>query len=173
MAPIRREKAGKNHSAKNNHEKRVQEELPDVSFEEDDHQAMINNTDINDNANDMDSEMHSEDTDLDEVKDHSKSDDIDIDADDDNANERPDQGKPRSLQAKKQKPTLPPTADEIQELRETEELFKSNVFKWQMEDLLKRQQVPYAKCGSLEKAFWDVKSVLDGMQEQPEADVKN
>ena len=64
-----------------------------------------------------------------------------------------------------------PTADEIQSLRETEELFKSNVFKWQMEELLKEKSVPYGKCEKLEKAFWDLKSALENVEEVHEQEV--
>ena len=65
----------------------------------------------------------------------------------------------------------PPTAEEIHELKETEELFKNNVFKWQIEELLNEAQLPYEKMSRLEKAFWSIKEVLEQVQEQPEAEV--
>jgi hypothetical protein len=55
------------------------------------------------------------------------------------------------------------TAQDIQELRETEELFKNNLFRWQLDELLKRSQINYDKCGPLEKAFWKLKELLESM----------
>ena len=65
------------------------------------------------------------------------------------------------------------TAQDIQELRETEELFKNNLFRWQLDELLKRSPINYDKCGPLEKAFWKLKELLESMPavEEMEASV--
>lgn len=66
-----------------------------------------------------------------------------------------------------------PTADEIRSLKETEELFKSNLFKLQMDDLLKDISVNYEKCKGLEAMFWKLKTIFENMQDQPETDLNH
>ena len=66
-----------------------------------------------------------------------------------------------------------PTADEMHELKDTEELFKSNLFKWQIDEVLKEMTVKKEKCAGLEKMLWRLKDVFEQMVDQPEADVRS
>ncbi|KAF9157925.1 hypothetical protein DFQ26_008167 [Actinomortierella ambigua] len=61
-----------------------------------------------------------------------------------------------------------PTADEIQGLQESQELFKSNIFKLQIEELLKEVQVDYTKTSHLEAALRQLKEIFDGLPDQKE-----
>ncbi|KAG0236782.1 hypothetical protein BGW42_002650 [Actinomortierella wolfii] len=61
-----------------------------------------------------------------------------------------------------------PTADEIQGLQESQELFKSNIFKLQIEELLKEVQVDYTKTSHLEAALRQLKEIFDGLPDQNE-----
>ncbi len=64
-----------------------------------------------------------------------------------------------------------PTAQEIQELKESESLFKSNLFKFEMDELLQEVRVNYEKCSSLENAVRKLKDIFENIQDQPEAEV--
>jgi U3 small nucleolar RNA-associated protein 22 len=81
------------------------------------------------------------------------SDHEDIDEDADDANVAPEPGADFVL----------PSAEEMNELKETQELFKSNLFKLQIDELLKEVTVNYDKCESLETFLHSLKSTLDGL----------
>ena len=61
-----------------------------------------------------------------------------------------------------------PTADEMNELKETKELFKSNLFKLQIEELLSEVSIKYNKTSKLEGFLHRLKTALD---ELPEVEV--
>jgi len=54
-----------------------------------------------------------------------------------------------------------PTNEEIQGLQESSDLFKSNIFKLQIEELLKEVQVDYKKAHPLESALRKLKEIFD------------
>lgn len=54
-----------------------------------------------------------------------------------------------------------PTNDEIQGLQESSDLFKSNIFKLQIEELLKEVQIDYKKAQPLEAALRKLKEIFD------------
>ncbi|RKP08622.1 Nrap protein [Thamnocephalis sphaerospora] len=54
-----------------------------------------------------------------------------------------------------------PTNQEIQELNETAELFKSNVFKLQIDEMLAEVRINYKRAAPLETALRKIKSILD------------
>ncbi|KAF9344020.1 hypothetical protein BGX26_004904 [Mortierella sp. AD094] len=61
-----------------------------------------------------------------------------------------------------------PTNEEIQGLQESSELFKSNIFKLQIEELLKEVQVDYKKSQPLEAALRKLKDIFDRTPEHQE-----
>ncbi|KAF9428924.1 hypothetical protein BGZ94_000488 [Podila epigama] len=61
-----------------------------------------------------------------------------------------------------------PTNDEIQGLQESSELFKSNIFKLQIEELLKEVVVDYKKAQPLEVALRKLKEIFDRTPQQQE-----
>ncbi|KAJ3297816.1 hypothetical protein HK104_000070 [Borealophlyctis nickersoniae] len=63
----------------------------------------------------------------------------------------------------------PPTSDELQQLKETSDLFKSNLFKLQIDELLSEVRVDYNKTSPLEKALHKIKEILDCIGDVPEA----
>lgn len=54
-----------------------------------------------------------------------------------------------------------PTNEEIQGLQESADLFKSNIFKLQIEELLKEVQIDYKKAQPLEAALRRLKDIFD------------
>lgn len=54
-----------------------------------------------------------------------------------------------------------PTNEEIQGLQESADLFKSNIFKLQIEELLKEVQIDYKKAQPLEAALRKLKDIFD------------
>ncbi|KAG0049577.1 hypothetical protein BGZ83_005586 [Gryganskiella cystojenkinii] len=54
-----------------------------------------------------------------------------------------------------------PTNEEIQGLQESSDLFKSNIFKLQIEELLKEVQIDYKKAQPLEAALRKLKEIFD------------
>jgi hypothetical protein len=68
---------------------------------------------------------------------------------------------PKSKKAKSG--TLEPTNDEVAALRQTEELFKSNLFKLQLEELLKELHVDYDRLSKLDPMLHALKANLEGM----------
>ncbi|KAI7818797.1 Nrap protein [Gamsiella multidivaricata] len=61
-----------------------------------------------------------------------------------------------------------PTNEEIQGLQESSDLFKSNIFKLQIEELLKEVQVDYKKAQPLEAALRKLKDIFDRTPEHQE-----
>ncbi|KAG0011689.1 hypothetical protein BGZ80_000504 [Entomortierella chlamydospora] len=61
-----------------------------------------------------------------------------------------------------------PTNEEIQGLQESSELFKSNIFKLQIEELLKEVQIDYKKSQPLEAALRKLKDIFDRTPEHQE-----
>ncbi|TPX62830.1 hypothetical protein PhCBS80983_g00180 [Powellomyces hirtus] len=61
-----------------------------------------------------------------------------------------------------------PTNDEMQQLRDTTDLFKSNLFKLQIDELMNNVRIDHTKTGALEKALRKVKEVLDTVDDIPE-----
>jgi len=55
----------------------------------------------------------------------------------------------------------PPTNEELQSIKETEQLFKSNVFRLQIEELLKEVKVSQPKLTKLEAALHHLRSLLE------------
>ncbi|KAI8995966.1 Nrap protein [Gaertneriomyces semiglobifer] len=65
----------------------------------------------------------------------------------------------------------PPTNDEIQQLKETSDLFKSNLFKLQTDELLSEVRTNPTKTTTLEKALRSVKTILDSLLDIPDLSV--
>ncbi|KAI8600248.1 Nrap protein [Dissophora ornata] len=61
-----------------------------------------------------------------------------------------------------------PTNEEIQGLQESSDLFKSNIFKLQIEELLKEVQIDYKKAQPLEAALRKLKDIFDRTPEHQE-----
>ncbi|KAJ3087953.1 hypothetical protein HK102_009907 [Quaeritorhiza haematococci] len=61
-----------------------------------------------------------------------------------------------------------PTADEMLNLKETTSLFKSNLFKLQVEELLKEVNINYTKLQTLEKTLHKVKEIFDSIGDVPQ-----
>eukprot|EP01135_Chromosphaera_perkinsii_P005307 Nk52_evm4s337 gene=Nk52_evmTU4s337 len=64
-----------------------------------------------------------------------------------------------------------PTNEEMVALKETENLFKSNLFRLQLEEMISEVKVDCSKQKRLEKFLFEIKSVLDGLEEQEECEV--
>lgn len=65
-----------------------------------------------------------------------------------------------------------PTNDEIQGLQESSDLFKSNIFKLQIEELLKEVVVDYKKAQPLEAALRKLKEIFDRTPQHQELSVR-
>ncbi len=59
-----------------------------------------------------------------------------------------------------------PTSDELSNLRETSELFKSNLFKLQIDELLKEVRVDLAHTKPLQQFLQRLKKTIDAIPEQ-------
>lgn len=66
-----------------------------------------------------------------------------------------------------------PTNEEIQGLQESSDLFKSNIFKLQIEELLKEVQVDYKKAHPLESALRKLKEIFDKTPAHKELSVRS
>ncbi|KAJ3032596.1 hypothetical protein HDV00_007333 [Rhizophlyctis rosea] len=64
-----------------------------------------------------------------------------------------------------------PTNDEMQQLKETSDLFKSNLFKLQIDELLNEVRINHNTTGPLEKALHKLKEIMDAMSDIPETSV--
>ena len=62
----------------------------------------------------------------------------------------------------------PPTREELADLRETQTLFKSNLFKLQLTEFLSEVVVDYTKQGILENALREIKAICEKMPSIPE-----
>lgn len=68
----------------------------------------------------------------------------------------------------------PTSAQEVAQLTDANELYRSNLFKWQLEELIKQVSLDYEKQkihAPLEKALWQLKEAMEKMPSQPEATV--
>ncbi|KAG2229799.1 Nrap protein [Thamnidium elegans] len=75
-----------------------------------------------------------------------------------------DENKPESTEIKKAKPTEDDIiAGELEGLKETAELFKSNIFKLEIDELLSEITMNYEKHKALEKALHHLKAIFDGI----------
>ncbi|EGC33351.1 hypothetical protein DICPUDRAFT_154593 [Dictyostelium purpureum] len=59
-----------------------------------------------------------------------------------------------------------PTSDEIQNLKETQFLFNSNLFRLQINELFKEIKIDYSKLSSLESALHQIKTAIEKIPEQ-------
>ncbi|KAJ3312141.1 Nucleolar protein 6 [Boothiomyces sp. JEL0838] len=59
----------------------------------------------------------------------------------------------------------PPTNNEMQNLKQTSEMFKSNLFKLQIEELIKQVEFNPNKNNVVQNALHELKDILDGMPE--------
>ncbi|KAI9096592.1 Nrap protein [Phlyctochytrium arcticum] len=82
-----------------------------------------------------------------------------------NGEESTQVGKPRKERPSGDKLFKAPTNEEIQELKGATDLFKSNLFKLQIEELLKEVRVDYTRTTPLEKALRVIKETLDSAQD--------
>ncbi|CAB5091673.1 uncharacterized protein OCT59_010412 [Rhizophagus irregularis] len=64
--------------------------------------------------------------------------------------------------------TKAPTNEEIQELRETADLFKSNIFKLQIDELLSEVNIDYNAATRLENALHKLKQIFENIDNEPE-----
>ncbi|RUS31264.1 Nrap protein [Jimgerdemannia flammicorona] len=62
-----------------------------------------------------------------------------------------------------------PTSEEIQGLKEASDLFKSNIFKLEIEELLAEVRIDYSKLKPLEAALHQLKALFDGLPDEPDA----
>ncbi|KAI8923033.1 Nrap protein [Entophlyctis helioformis] len=62
----------------------------------------------------------------------------------------------------------PPTNEEMQQLSQTNELFKSNLFKLQIDELVGEVSINYSKVKPLESALHKIKSILDSLDDRPD-----
>ncbi|KAJ3043739.1 hypothetical protein HDU99_009960, partial [Rhizoclosmatium hyalinum] len=65
-----------------------------------------------------------------------------------------------------------PSNDEIQKLKETTDLFQSNLFRLQIDELIKEVALDYNKTGNIDKALHALKAVLDSCKDIKELDFK-
>ncbi|ORY37100.1 Nrap protein [Rhizoclosmatium globosum] len=106
-------------------------------------------------------------------------DDIEEDVEDseeeeeDNNEQEPQQKKAKtsSTTSSNQKFHLP-SNDEIQKLKETTDLFQSNLFRLQIDELIKEVALDYNKTGNIDKALHALKAVLDSCKDIKELDFK-
>ncbi|KAH8549941.1 Nrap protein [Umbelopsis sp. PMI_123] len=66
----------------------------------------------------------------------------------------------------------PPTNEEMQGLKETSELFKSNIFKMEIDELLKEVDIDYKKMTALELVLHRMKALFDQSQDINDATVQ-
>ena len=59
-----------------------------------------------------------------------------------------------------------PTSDELNNLRETQELFKSNLFKLQIDELLKEIRISMDNSRGMQQYLQRLKKLIDSIPEQ-------
>ncbi|CAG8474805.1 11484_t:CDS:10 [Ambispora gerdemannii] len=64
-----------------------------------------------------------------------------------------------------------PTNEEIQGLKETADLFKSNIFKLKIDELLSEVQIDYEQAKLLENNLHQIKEIFDSIPDQPGSNV--
>ncbi|KAI8811122.1 Nrap protein-domain-containing protein [Cladochytrium replicatum] len=65
-----------------------------------------------------------------------------------------------------------PTSDEMTQIKQTNDMFKSNVFRLQIDELLKEVRVDYTRTGPVEKVLHQLKKTMDSIPSIPEATVQ-
>ncbi|KAI9594345.1 Nrap protein [Syncephalis fuscata] len=96
------------------------------------------------------------------MSDANSGDEADSDIDDDMEDVITDD---ENVSATNQTTTKAPTNEEIQALQDTVELFKSNVFKLQIDEMLSEVRINYKQLDPLEKALRRIKTILDSALE--------
>ncbi|TPX30639.1 hypothetical protein SmJEL517_g05826 [Synchytrium microbalum] len=66
----------------------------------------------------------------------------------------------------------PPTHDEIQQLKDTSELFKSNLFKLQLEEMLSEVRVKYTRMTTLDGMLHKLKNFFDTLEPRDEVSLE-
>eukprot|EP00842_Homolaphlyctis_polyrhiza_P003552 jgi/Hompol1/4198/HPOL_003562-RA len=133
----------------------------DGEEEEDDDDEDMEDADEDDDQDDEDEEFGNVNGEEDD------GDDEDGDEDEDDEDDDADLGKRHTSASKSKSLFKPPTNDEIQQLTQTGELFKSNLFKLQIEELVREVSVNYTKLKPLESALHKLKSILDNAPPRP------
>ncbi|OUM62146.1 hypothetical protein PIROE2DRAFT_69533 [Piromyces sp. E2] len=116
-----------------------------------------------------------EEVDEEEEDDEEDDEEDEEDEEEDDDDEEMDHVESVSIERKKAKPLSDnskyykaPTNEEIQQLRETTELFNTNIFRLQIEELLSEVKISSKKTVVLEKALHKLKNILDDMKSVPE-----
>lgn len=65
----------------------------------------------------------------------------------------------------------PPTNEEIQGLKETTDLYKSNLFKFQIDELLSEVSIDFSKTTSLENILHKLKEIFENINDQPDLSI--
>ncbi|KAG0297764.1 hypothetical protein BGZ96_004955 [Linnemannia gamsii] len=170
MAPSIKRKAGPTPvPAKKS--RKVLEPEPESSSGEEAYEDMINEGDSEDDDEDDDDDDEEEGDYIEGEDQDMRSDDENNDDEDDDEDEQDEfmasaehdaSSKPRNpMGVKNSSLYKAPTNDEIQGLQESSDLFKSNIFKLQIEELLKEVQIDYKKAQPLEAALRKLKEIFD------------
>ncbi|KAJ3131051.1 hypothetical protein HK100_006925, partial [Physocladia obscura] len=129
---------------------------------------------IDDDGSGDDDDEDDDDDDDDENNDgngnNNNNDDVDSvldDSENDNAPEKPAAKKPRVAAKSSDSRYKLPTTEEIHALKETTDLFQSNLFKLQIDELLREATPDYTKSGPLDKTLHAIKNVLDSCESTP------
>ncbi|KAJ3020011.1 UNVERIFIED_CONTAM: hypothetical protein HDU68_010401 [Siphonaria sp. JEL0065] len=77
---------------------------------------------------------------------------------------------PAAKKQKKDSSFKAPTNDEIQQLKETTDLFQSNLFRLQINELLSEVSLDHTKTNNLDKALHGIKAVLDQCKDKKDLD---
>eukprot|EP00123_Amoebidium_parasiticum_P006098 comp17152_c0_seq1/m.15971 comp17152_c0_seq1/g.15971 ORF comp17152_c0_seq1/g.15971 comp17152_c0_seq1/m.15971 type:complete len:1225 (-) comp17152_c0_seq1:790-4464(-) len=83
-----------------------------------------------------------------------------------------DEGAPKKKQKKDGGLYRPPTSEEVHQLKETQQLFKSNLFRMQIDELVKEVRVDYSKQKFLEGSLHHLKEIFDGLKTAREVNMK-
>ncbi|CAG8654223.1 13463_t:CDS:2, partial [Racocetra fulgida] len=65
----------------------------------------------------------------------------------------------------------PPTNEEIQGLKETSDLYKSNLFKLQIDELLSEVSIDFSKTASLENTLHKLKEIFENINDKPDLSI--
>ncbi|KAJ3259064.1 hypothetical protein HK103_002951 [Boothiomyces macroporosus] len=103
------------------------------------------------------------DEEIEEEMDDEMIDDEDFSEEEDEENEEEQPKKKTKLDEKSL--YRPPTNNEMQNLKQTSEMFKSNLFKLQIEELIKQVEFNPNKNNVVQNALHEIKDILDGMPE--------
>lgn len=156
---------------------------PESSSGEEAYENMIDEGDSEDDDEDEDDDEEEEGDYIEGEDQNMRSDDENNDDEDDDEDEQDEfmasaehdaSSKPQNpMGVKSSSLYKAPTNDEIQGLQESSELFKSNIFKLQIEELLKEVQIDYKKAQPLEAALRKLKEIFDRTPAHQELSVSN